>query len=161
MKKILAILIVLMLLVSFAGCKKIGEKIGEKITENILENASGSDIDIDGDTMTVQGTDGSSTTIGGTEWPDSDLAKKIPELKKGTVSYVMESTDYLYVTVDSVEEQDAKDYIEEVKASFTVDPYEMTYDGGFSYTAKDDSGLNISVSYTEGTVLIMVSQEAS
>ena len=35
----------------------------------------------------------------------------------------------------------------------------MNYDGGFSYSAKNDSSLIISVTYTDGTVMITASQE--
>ena len=158
MKRIIAILMALAMLLALAGCN-IRKKIGEKLVEEMLEQGGDAEVDIDGDTMTIEGEDGSTTTIGGTEWPDSGLAKKIPELKKGTVSYVMQSEESLLLTIDSVEEDDAKNYIDEVKEDFTLDAYEMNYDGGFSYSAKNDSSLIISVTYTDGTVMITACQE--
>ena len=92
MKRIIAILMALAMLLALAGCN-IRKKIGEKLVEEMLEQGGDAEVYIDGDTMTIEGEDGSTTTIGGTEWPDSGLAKKIPELKKGTVSYVMQSEE--------------------------------------------------------------------
>ena len=160
MKRIFAILMVLLLLVSLFGCN-VKKKIGEKITEGILEQSGAGDVDIDGDAMTITGEDGEQVTLGGTEWPESDLAKLIPECKKGTVSYVMQSDGYVYITVDEIDPDDAKAYADSVKKDFSVDPYEMSYDGGFTYTANNADGINVSVSYSDSSLLIMVSQEAS
>lgn len=159
MKKVFAILMVLLMLVALAGCN-IKQKIGEKIAEGILEQSGAGDVDIDGDSMTVTGEDGEEMTIGGTEWPDSDLAKLIPEFTKGTVSYVMQSEGYLYITVDEVAQDDAKAYVDSIKNDFTVDSYDMSYEGGFSYSAKNADNISISVSFSDATLLIMVSQEA-
>ncbi len=159
MKKAFAILMVLLMLVALAGCN-IKQKIAEKITEGILEQSGAGDVDIDGDSMTVTGEDGEEVTLGGTEWPDSDLAKLIPEFKKGTVSYVMQSEGYLYITVDEVSQDDAEDYVDSVKNDFADDAYESSYEGGFSYTAKNADGVSVSVSLADGSLLIMVSQEA-
>lgn len=156
MKKVLAIFLVLCMLAAFAGCR-VRQKIGEKILENMIGNAGGGDVDIDGDSMTIKGEDGSTTTIGGTKWPDSEFAKNIPEFKEGTISYVMESTDYTYVTIESVKEKDAEAYVETIKQDYNVDPYEMNAEGSFTYTAKNDDGLTVSIMYSEDeTLLIML-----
>ncbi len=156
MKKVLAILLVLCMLVVFAGCRA-RQKLSEKILEEMIGNAGGGDVDIDDESVTIQGEDGTTTTIGGTEWPDSDFAQNIPEFKKGTITYVMESTDYTYVTIESVKAKDAADYTETIKSEYNIDSYETSSGGDFSYTAQNDDGLTISIMYSQDeTLLIML-----
>lgn len=156
MKKALAILLALCLIATFAGCR-VKQKLSEKILENIIGNAGGGDVDIDGDTVTFQGEDGSSTTVGSTKWPESDFAKNIPEFKKGTISYVMQSEEYIYVTVDEVEAEDAESYAKTIREEFNVEPYETASSGAFTYMAKNEDGLSVSLMYSEdGTLLIML-----
>lgn len=161
MKKIIAILVVALLLLSLCGCN-LKKKIGEKIAENILGDASGGDVDIEDGTLTIEGEDGETTTFGGTEWPKSDLAKSIPEFKDGTVTYVYESTDSVMVNLEEVDAEDAQAYAEGIKEDFSVDPYEINSQDGFTYGAKNDDGLNITIYYTtaEGVMTIMLGREA-
>lgn len=159
MKKFLAVLIVIFLLVSLFGCN-IKKKISDGIAEDIIENASGADVDIDGDTITVQGTDGSVMTIGGTEWPDSDLSKLIPKCKDGTVSYVMESDGYLYITVDDISREAAQAYVDEVKKDFSIDSIDMNDSSSLYYTAKNADDVTVSVSFSDTSLMIIVGTEA-
>ncbi len=159
MKKIVAILIVMLMLASLAGCnirKKIGEKIGEGIMEGMLGNGSGADVDIDGDTLTIEGENGEQMTIGGTEWPTSDMAKRLPKPKSGKVTYVLESDSGLYISMEGIDEDDMSALKEEVKKDYTVDAYDMTYEGGFSYAGADAEGWIVSIMYSDGALSLSI-----
>jgi len=158
MRKIAVFLSALLMLMALSGCN-IQQKLGERIVEGILEK-SGSDVDIDGDTVTVVGEDGEQLTLGGTEWPDSDLAKLIPKCNKGTVTYVMESEGSLYIMVEDVDSDDAREYVNSIKDDFQINPYDMSYEGGFSYTAENEDGAYVSVSYSDSDIVIMISKDA-
>jgi len=59
---------------------------GEKIAEEVVEKALGdknTDIDIDGDKITVKDKEGGTLTLSSGEWPDIDY---IPEFKQGQLS---------------------------------------------------------------------------
>ncbi len=159
MKRIIAILLVLSMLLALAGCN-IKKKLSEKLAEQILEGNSGADVDIDGDSMTVEGEDGTTTTIGATKWPTSDFAKNIPEFKDGNITWVMESTNYLYIMLDTVEQKDATKYLESIKADYNVEPSDMTYDGGFTYSAKNADGIPVWISFSDGSMVITIGESA-
>ncbi len=162
MKKLFAALIALMMLVSLTGCgvrQKIGEKVAEGVTEKLLEKADGvGDVDISEDKVTIKGDDGESVTIGGTEWPTSDLVKNIPEFKKGQVASVMESEGYVLIALESVNEDDFKDYIETVKKDFKDEPFEMSSGDGIAYSAKNADGINVMLSYGDESATITIAK---
>lgn len=163
MKKYLVCLIALLLVLSFAGCgikQKAEEKISEALAEKMLEGTSGSDVDIDGENITITGEDGETLSFGSTEWPTSDLAKKIPAFEDGQVSSVMESGDSVWITVDSVKEADAASYFDAVKQAFTEDPYSLSSDGSVTYGAKNADGVGVMLEYSQETLTIFVTQEA-
>ena len=164
MKKKLSLFISMtLLLFILTSCgKSLEESISEGLTESLLNSQleDGASVDIDGDTVVVEGEDGESYSYGGTEWPTSDVAKLIPKLKSGTVTYVMESEDYAMVTVEEVTSDDFDDYVEDLKdEGFTEEVTTMNSDGTSYYYASDSDGNNVATSYTEddSSVYIQIS----
>lgn len=155
MKKFLIYLLTFMLLFSFIGCGA-KDKLGEKVTEKVFEGAGGGDLNIDGDKITIKGNDGEKVTFGERKWPTSELAKCIPEFKKGTVNGVMESTDSIVITLESVREEDALSYSEEIKKEFSKDIYEMIATDLITISGYDDDGINVSLAYMSQTLTITV-----
>ena len=134
------------------------QKAGEALAENMLEDAGGGDVDIDGDKVTITGENGETLTTGGNEWPKSDLAKSVPEFKEGTITAVLDSSDYVMVSLESVKEADAAAYYEIVKEEFTQEPFEANADGSISFGAKNADGIGVTLQYTEETFTITVSK---
>lgn len=160
MKKLAYILIILVLssLLTACGAKqKMEEKIAEKVIEQAIGNA---DIDIDGDEMTIKTEEGE-ITFGLTEWPDSQLCGRIPELKKGKISSAMNSEAYMLVIIEEVEEDDFMDYYNGIKGDFNQESYEAKSADSITYMGKSQEGISIMVSYEKGgkTATITASKE--
>lgn len=149
MKKLLIGLLVLLLALSLTGCgakEKAEEKAGEVLAEKILEDA-GVDADIDGDKVAIKSEDGQELTIDAGEWPSSDLAKNIPEFKNGKIVSVMEANDSLFIMIEDISDEDFTAYLEEIKRTFTGENYEMNTGTGMIYTAVNDSGIGVMLTY--------------
>ncbi len=163
MKRIISCLLAVLLFASLAGCglaEKLEKKAGEKAAEGFLGGIGGGDVDIDGDKMTFKGEDGEAFTMGGTEWPASELAKVIPEFTKGEITSVIESSDGVMVGVDSVEEADYGSYLEDIKKDFTADAYEMNSEDYKSYSAGNADGVIVFLQYGNNSLSITVTREA-
>lgn len=159
MKKILTVLLALILVLGLAGCgakEKLEKKAGEKIAENILEGAGAGDVDIDGDKITVKGEGGEEVTFGGDEWPTSELAKSIPEFRNGKISAVMDSDDYVMITLESVQYEEASAYFEAIKTEFSLESYETKMDGMISSSGKNGAGIGVTLVYSGEVMTITV-----
>ncbi len=158
MKKKIALICCFILIVSaLAGCG-VKQKAEEKVAEKIVEGIGGGDVDIDGDKITVKGKDGGEFTMGSTEWPDSEIAKAIPEFTKGKINAVIESTEGVIIAVDSVEEADYKNYLETIKTDFADDAYEMNTQDYSSYGASNSNGVGVLLRYGDNSLSITVTK---
>lgn len=163
MKKFLILLSAALILTSLAGCgirNKIREKAANEIAEKMIEANGGGDVEIDDDKVVVEGSDGEKLVVGSTEWPTSELAQSIPEFTDGKITTVMETDDSVMVALESVDEEDAKEYIEVIKEDFAEESYEANSDGYRSYGAKNTDGIAVTVSFSEGTLTVIVAKEA-
>ncbi len=152
------IMIVLLSLLLLTGCGKMEEKIAEKVIEQAVGNDA--DIDLDGDEVTIKTKEGN-VTFGSTQWPASELSKKIPEFKKGKIVSVMNSEAYLMVIIEEVEEKDFMDYYEGIKGKFNKESYETKSEDMIAYMGKNEDGISIMASYSteDSTVSITGSLE--
>lgn len=157
MKRIGAILLALVLAFSLFGCgKKAEEKATEKITEKALEGSGVKDVDIDDDKVTIKGEDGTEVTYGGTEWPESDLLKTIPEFKDGKITSTIVTDGYVMVSFEEVKEEDALKYIEDSKADFTKDSFEMKSAEGINWYGGNEDGVHLTLAYDKkGSAFIL------
>lgn len=157
MKKILILTAVAVALLMLVGCGA-KQKMQDKITEKIIETTLGANVDIDGEEVTVKGEDGS-VSFGSTEWPDNELANKIPRFKDGKITSAIKSEGYLFIIIEEVNEKDFNNYYEQVKSAFTEEAYESTFEGSTSYSAmdKDETAIIISYSLEEETLSIQAS----
>lgn len=159
MKKLL---VIVMLVVSvsmlLAGCGA-KQKMEDKIAEKVMESALGVDMDIDGEEITLEGEEGS-VTFGSSEWPDSDLAGRIPEFKDGKITSAISSEGYVFVIVEEVNEDDFKNYYEAIKSRYTEESYESKFEDTVSYSGKDSEGIAMIISYAvkDKTLSIQASQ---
>ncbi len=149
MKRFLVVCILVALLVfSVAGCG-IKQKMEEKAAEQFLESIGGGNIDInDDDTVTIKGEDGEEVTLGSTEWPTSDLSKALPAFTAGKIESVLDSEEYVMVSVLEVAKADFQSYMESVKTDFAEDAYSVDSNGVISYGGSNGQ-VEITLSYTQ------------
>lgn len=151
MKKVALVLLGVAMLLALAGCG-VRKSIEDKITEGIIENIAGEDVDVDldGDTITVEGEEGEQWTFGGGEWPKSEAAGLIPEFKKGNITAVIDSSDGCWITIEDVDEQDYLQYIEALKsAGFAHNTTQYSDESSVLYGASlEDESASILVSYS-------------
>lgn len=163
MKRILAYLLVCSCLLAsilpLSGCG-IKKKAEKAITEKIVEKALGDNVDIDGETVTIKGEDGEEVSFGGGQWPDSELAKKIPEFKKGTIVTSATEDNSIIVFMEKVEAGDFDDYLEEIKKTYSQDAYESKTDEMVTFGGNDGNQTTVSVNFVikEGTMGITVTK---
>lgn len=106
--------------------------------------------------MTIKGEDGEEVTFGENEWPTSELANNIPEFKDGTISSVIESSEYISITIESVGKKDFSSYLEKIKKEFLEDAYETNADEMISFSGKNDAGVTIALVHMDEMVTITI-----
>lgn len=163
MKKVLILSFAAILVLSLTGCgikKKIENKIGEAIGEKVVEGITNSNVDLDGDKITIKGEDGTEVTMGGTEWPENDLLKDVPKFDKGTINGVTESDALVMILIDNVEQKDFESYCEEIKKRFTENSMSFDIDDVISYGADNGKGVYAQVAYntSDSTLSINISK---
>lgn len=136
MKRALTLLVsVLMLMALTTACgvkDRIEQEAGEALGEKLLEKAAGDDVDIDldDDSLVIEGDDGERMAIGSGQWPESELARLIPEYKSGEITSVMEMQNSVQVVISGSDADYFADYLESVKSNFNENPYEATSNDG-------------------------------
>lgn len=90
----------------------------QKMAQDIIKQQTGQNVEInnDGSTVTVKGENGESAkySVGNDlKWP-ADKLQGLPELK-GSVKGVIETGGGYYVTIDNVNQADARAYIQKLK----------------------------------------------
>ncbi|MDD4680003.1 MAG: hypothetical protein PHP79_03810 [Clostridia bacterium] len=153
-KKILVLSLIIGLVFSLAACgakEKIEEKVGEKITETIIEKAVGDEntqVDIDGDTIKIKDTDGGEVSLGGTEWSEIDY---LPEFKGGNmISAANDSEGKVMIILEKVEENDYKNYVEDINKDFTENVKQIDTDEYSLFEGKNGKGYRVAVQYFHG-----------
>lgn len=155
MKRLFIGLLALVLAFALIGCGA-KEKLEEKAAEKIVEAVGGGDVDIDGDKVTIQGENGEEVTFGNTQWPTSELMKSIPEYKDGEISAVMDSADYVMISLESVKEEEVAEYFQTIKETFMQDVFEMNAEDMTSFSGKNDAGVGIALMYSSEALTITV-----
>ncbi|WP_312810634.1 DUF6591 domain-containing protein [Sedimentibacter sp.] len=145
MRKVIFIVLLIVIVSMPAGCGA-RQKMEEKVTEKFVESVLGGNVDIDGDEVTIKGEEGD-VTFGGNEWPDSEIAKKIPEFKGGKISSSVKSDKYVLIIIEEAGEKDFNTYYEKAKSDFGKDSYDAKYDDSISYTGSNDDGITIIITY--------------
>ena len=150
-KKILSFILIFLLIITLAGCgakKKIEEKVGEAVVEKVLEKATGSQVKIDGDKITIKDKEtGATTTFGSTEWPKTVL---IPEFKGGTITGVVDNGDgSALIIVEKVEKKDFENYYNNITKEFTNNTYELKTQETTSYGGENKNGYFVQIVYEE------------
>lgn len=162
-KKIFIYLLVCNCLVAsvlpLAGCG-VKEKVAKAAGEKIVEKALGDKVDIDGDEVTIKGDNGEEATIGGGQWPDSELTRKLPEFKKGNIVSSLKTEDTVTITMEKVKAEDLSSYLEEIKKAYPKDSNESEADGLIMYSGSGEDNISASIYFAEGdgTLIITVAK---
>ena len=162
MKKAMAVLIAVCLLLALAGCgirQKINEKVTEKITEGIIDKIGGEDvdIDIDGDEVTIIGKDGTEVNFSEGEWPKEKAAALLPEFKKGKVDSVINSDKGCMISINEVKEEDFLEYVEALKnAGFVNESSTFESESSYYYYGSKDDGAKVMTTYNDSTMMVQV-----
>lgn len=122
MKKILIVILVALLCLSFVGCRKAQEQAVENMLENMLESASDGEVDIDfnddGSSFTISGEDGETTyqsDENGMAWPGDEFPNSVPELKGVKfITYASSDTGTSLFFEDCTDEI-GEDYIKDIE----------------------------------------------
>lgn len=149
MKKTLMVFVLGVVLLG-AGCKTpqqaVEDKVAEKVAESIIEKSAGSNVnvDVDGETVTMTGPDGSTFEVGKNRLPEN-FPSEVPVYDGATIASSSSSGTGTNVgwtvtltTSDSVSEVDAY-----YKNAMSTDGWETTYtytiDQTSVYTASSDT----------------------
>jgi len=146
MKRVFTVCLILIVLLTLAGCKSPSEIAAEKLTEKVLSEATGGKVNIDGDKITIETKDGS-VSLGGTEWPQDKMGKNIPKLD-GKVNYVANSDELCMIVVEEVKSADFEKYLEKVKdAGYNQDEVNFSDSSSVSYMATNADGIAFHITY--------------
>jgi hypothetical protein len=155
MKNIVIGLLTFILFFSIARCDA-KEQFEEQVAEKLFEEASGGDLDIHGDKVTIKEVTGEEVTLGDNKWPTSELVKNIPEFKGGIVVAVLERADSIVITLESVQEEDAFSYFQRIKKDFPKNVFEMNAEDTVSFSGNNAIGINVTLVYMSGMLIINV-----
>lgn len=159
--RLLVIVMVFSLLVAVTGCGKLKEKVGEKIAEKATEKLLGDNVDISEDGFEIKGEDGGSFQTGeDLAWPD-DVMNDIPKFKKGNIISVWEDEKNCTMLIEDGDEDDVKDYIEELKDMDFEDGFEANDDDLMMYSGTRESvedTITVTFSKSDNTVSITYNQ---
>lgn len=147
------------LLLSFTGCgttNKAADPAGEKMLEKALVEK----VEVEGDTVKFNGDDGQEVVVGKDEWPDYELAKKVPEFTKGTVATAALADDTVTIFLKQVKAGDFDDYLNEIKKTYSNDVYEDRNDAMVTYGGSDGDQISVAINYIrqEETMGITISK---
>ena len=98
--------------------------------------------------------------MGSTEWPTSDLSKAIPVFSAGKIEGVLDSEEYLMITIQEVKKADFQSYMETVKNDFSENGYSIDSDGVLSYGGSNGQ-VEVTLSYTEEDQTAIISMAKS
>lgn len=154
MKKILVGIVVIALALALVGCGAIEDKIGEEIGEEIVGVATNSDVEVSGDSVTIETEEGDVTIANDTgELPDGfpdDFPLYDDYTLDGASSISGGGTTTYYVNMLS--EDEVKDIYEWYKAEFAGDGWEISGDVIYSDSSSSSGMLTAKKGKMEATV---------
>lgn len=143
--KVLAILLMVILVFSLAGCGKVTEKITEKGMEKLLEKQLGSDIDFSKDGFSIKSDEGSMQVGDDLKWP-KDKMGNLPK-PDGKIVFILDAEGGCSVTLEEFNKKTAEKYIDELKDMGYEEVTMMDSDTGFVFSGQKGN-TNVNVTYT-------------
>ena len=154
MKRVLVGIVVIALALGLVGCKSIEDKIGEEIGEELVGAATGSDVEVDGDSVTIETEEGDVTIANDTgELPDGfpdDFPLYDDYALDGASSVSGGGTTTYYVNMTSDDE--VEDIYDWYKAEFGDGGWELSGDVIYSDSSSSSGMLTAKQGKMEATV---------
>jgi len=156
MKRVFVCIVVLALALGLVGCKSIGDKIGEEVGEEIVGGALGGDVEVDGDSVTLETDDGAITVEGDTGNIPEDFPAEFPlydGLEVDSSSSISGDTDTsFYMNLLSADE--TADIYDWYKSEFEDGGWDITGDVNVSDDSGDTAMLTVEKGKMQGTLTI-------
>ncbi len=165
MKKLLVTILIVALALGLVGCKSISEKIGEEVGEEIAGGALGGDVEVDGDSVTIETDDGAATITGDTGEIPEGFPDDFPLYSgyKVESSSSIESNGEKQYYVNLISEDGVSEIYDWYKSELTGDGWNlttdllMTSDGeetGMLVGEKDDGVVTVTLAPSDGKTSI-------
>lgn len=154
MKRVLVGILAIGLVFGLVGCKSISEKIGEEIGEEIVGGVTGSDVEVDGDSVTIETDDGVVTVGSDTGEMPADFPEDFPiddDAEVDTSSNIISNgkVTYYIALTSSGEVNDLYDWY---KSEFLSEGWEITNDFKMAVDGRDTVMLAVKKDDMEGTL---------
>ena len=135
------------LALSISGC----QLLAQKATEGALKSATGGAVNVNGDSVTIKGKDGSQATVSGNTKIPADFPTEVPLRDDGTVKAVITNqvpgggTSYMVNIRFKVSQTELLDWYktELEKGGWTIKSTVATGDGGMVAAEKGDLQVNV------------------
>lgn len=155
MRYSLAVVLIVALAFGAAGCQSVSERIGEEIGEEIVGGVVGGNVEVDGDSVTIE-TDEGAVTVGGDEGkiPEEFPADfPIVESKVVSASSISSEDDVnYYITLSSTDA--VSSVYDWYKDEFASEGWEITSDLMISEGGSDSAMLGVEKGRMKGTLSV-------
>ncbi len=112
MKRLVALILVGMMIVTLSSC---GKSLSDRAAEQLASKMTDSNVKIDGDNVTIEGKEGGSFSVGGDlRWPEGKMGD-IPKINGKVVSFIDNGNKGGIVNLEGTSKEDAEKYIQELK----------------------------------------------
>ncbi|WP_418790825.1 hypothetical protein [Phosphitispora sp. TUW77] len=153
--RILALLIFTFLMFGLMGCGSVEDKAAEKAAEKIVENATGAEVDINEDGVTVDSEDSSLQTGQQLDWPEDDMGD-LPEPKATITGVITVAQGACTVSFSKMTVNDAKEYMAELTKMGFKNGMNIADQESLALTGARDDGSSVTFAYNipeqEGTI---------
>ena len=161
MKRVLIGVLVAVLALGLVGCKSISEKIGEEVGEEIAGGVIGGDVEVDGDSVTIETDEGAVTMDSSEGEMPEDFPDEFPMYDgievDSTSSFASESDITFYVNLFTSD--DTKDVYEWYKSEFTSEGWAIEGDVFMSDDSGDTGMLTVKKDAMSGTLTVGAGSE--
>lgn len=151
--RVLTVVCLLAALVGITGC----ETIARKATDAAIEKTTGVKVDTQGESVTIQGEDGSNVTVAGGKVPDG-FPKDVPVID-GEIEATWESGDGMFISLKTkMSMDDAADWYEKELTSegWKQETTYSTADSRLYVAKKGERMVQIAVGQQEGVANVTV-----
>ncbi|SCY76731.1 hypothetical protein [Alkaliphilus peptidifermentans] len=161
-RKLQAILLVFIMVLSLAGCQKVDEKISEKVVEEIIGSATGGKIDIKKDGLKLETGDTEMEVGDELEWPVEAMGD-LP-VPKARFDFIMKNDENksCTVTFKDLDEDDGRAYFDIlVEMGFKGGTY-LNTDDILMFSGSRENGTGVNYNYNpiskEGFIIFEITQ---
>lgn len=152
MRRVLIGALVIVLALGLAGCESIGEEVGEEIAGGVV----GADVEVDGDTVTIETEDGAVTVEGDTGRIPEDFPADFPiydDAEVDSTSNITSDGDITYY-LGLTSSDGVGEIYDWYKAEFADEGWELKSDVKLSGADGDSAMIGVEKGRMEGTLTL-------